>query len=192
MVGYTGGHQFPGGKAGALVTGPGLVHPDMHGYPIRHRFIDRCQGRAPIDGGQPASIAVGENVDRLSCPLLFPDGLDQGRAVPPYSLIGSDILIADPPSLPVGGSKALFRRQRQEHSQHPLHGPAEIDRRWSAGDKLGCDGLQGGGSCTLSQPQTDAVCGCRPDERRPADQHPPYRRHRLLQTFQTNDCKTKG
>ena len=67
--------QLPGGEFGPLVPGPGLVHPDMDGDARIACCVDWGGGAAPVHKGQPAGIAVGEDIDR--CPIFFlADGPD--------------------------------------------------------------------------------------------------------------------
>ena len=58
--------QLPGGQRGALVARAGLVDPDMHRDARPRGLVDRRGGGAPVDGGEPAGVAVGEDVDRLA------------------------------------------------------------------------------------------------------------------------------
>ena len=58
--------KFPGSQLGALVPWPGFIHADVNGYSGLVGSIDRRSGRAVIHKGQPAGIAVGENIDRFT------------------------------------------------------------------------------------------------------------------------------
>ena len=53
-----------GRQAGALVQWPGFIHPDMDIHPLVIGRVDRGGGRAIGDGGQPAGVAVGQDVER--------------------------------------------------------------------------------------------------------------------------------
>ena len=58
--------EFPRGQRSALIARPGLVDPDMNLQAAIMREIDRRRRRAPVDGGEPAGIAMGQDVDRLA------------------------------------------------------------------------------------------------------------------------------
>ena len=58
--------QLPRRQAGALVARPRLVDPDMDRHTLVMRQIDRRGGGADIDGGEPAGIAMGEDVHALA------------------------------------------------------------------------------------------------------------------------------
>ena len=57
--------ELVGGQRGALVAGAGLIDPDMNIEASAVGLVDRRKGRAPVDGGQPTGIAVGEDVEGL-------------------------------------------------------------------------------------------------------------------------------
>jgi hypothetical protein len=61
--------EFPSGKAGALIARPGLVDPHMDRNAFVMRAVDRGEGGAPVDGGEPAGIAMRHNLDRPKPPL---------------------------------------------------------------------------------------------------------------------------
>ena len=50
--------KLPGGQAGTLVAGPGLVNPNVDRDACIVRFVDWCQRRTPIDGREPTGVAV--------------------------------------------------------------------------------------------------------------------------------------
>ena len=51
------------------------------GMPASCAAVDRRGGGAPVDGGEPAGVAVGEDVDRLARPLAWPHARDQPQPV---------------------------------------------------------------------------------------------------------------
>ena len=68
--------EFPTGQRSALITGPGLINPDMYRHASLHRFVDHRQCGAPVDGGQRTGITVREYVQvililRFSLPELL-------------------------------------------------------------------------------------------------------------------------
>ena len=54
--------KFPGRKLCALVAGSGFINPDMDGNACVMRHVNGSGGRAPVNRGQPARIAMGEDV----------------------------------------------------------------------------------------------------------------------------------
>ena len=59
--------EFPGSERRTLIARPGFVHPDMQVDPRVVRRVDWRKGGAPIDGRQPAGVAVGQHVDATPC-----------------------------------------------------------------------------------------------------------------------------
>ena len=55
--------EFPGGEARALVAGTRFIDPDVHRDAGVVRRVDRRRGRAVIDEGEPAGVAMCEHVD---------------------------------------------------------------------------------------------------------------------------------
>src|SRR5439155_10462953 len=84
--------ELPGGQAGPLIAGPRFVNPDMDRDAGIVRLVDRRQCRAPVDGGEPAGVAVGEGVDALAARLEAADLAEAMLADAPADL---DILVAD-------------------------------------------------------------------------------------------------
>src|ERR1700730_3963040 len=82
--------RLPGRERSALVTRTGLVDPDMDLQAAVVRQINRRGGRSPVDRGEPAGIAVREDVDRLIRFLPWGNRLDQAKAVPADRLIDRD------------------------------------------------------------------------------------------------------
>ena len=74
--------EFPGGERSALIARPGLVDPDMNLQAAIMRQIDRRRRGAPIDCGEPAGVAMGQDIDRLAGPLRRRDLFDQRQAMP--------------------------------------------------------------------------------------------------------------
>ena len=63
-------HHLPGGQARALVARPGFVHPHVHGDARVMGRVNRRRGRTVIHEGQPARVAVGQDVDRRTALAL--------------------------------------------------------------------------------------------------------------------------
>ena len=87
--------ELPGGEAGALVARPGLVDPDMDRDAVVMGAIDRRQRGAPIDGREPAGVAMGQDLDRRSVALAPPGLGDQPRAVLADRAVDRDIRFGD-------------------------------------------------------------------------------------------------
>ena len=58
--------KLPGRQTGSLVERPGFIHPDVNIDAFVKGGIDRGGGRAVLDTGQPAGVAVGQDMDGLS------------------------------------------------------------------------------------------------------------------------------
>src|SRR5665809_7787 len=118
--------KLEGGERGALIAGPGLVHPHMHFDAFVMGAVDGGERRSPIDGGEPARIAMGEDVDPFAA-FLLGMGADQPEPVLAYSAVGLDILVADRGGAGESGGDALVARL-VAHGISPLtERPAEID-----------------------------------------------------------------
>ena len=74
--------------------------------------VDGGRGGAPVNGRQPACVAVGENVDRLSRLLARGYALDDVETVAADALVDGDVLIRD-----LGGTRT--RRGASRASSPP-------------------------------------------------------------------------
>ena len=54
--------QFESGEARALIARARLIDPDMDRDSGARRLVNRRQRRAPVDGREPAGVAMGEDV----------------------------------------------------------------------------------------------------------------------------------
>ena len=61
--------QLKRGEARALIARTRLVDPDMDRNALPRGLVDRRERRSPIDGAEPAGVAMGEDVDRSAMPL---------------------------------------------------------------------------------------------------------------------------
>ena len=121
--------ELEGGERGALIARARFVDPDMQRNACVMRHVDRRERGAPIDAGEPAGIAMGEDVER--CRLLF-----RGRFAEDFEAVLADAC---------GRSRHLRRRWRRLRARraarafvarliahriaHALQRPAQIDRR---------------------------------------------------------------
>ena len=55
--------EFPGGESSALIAGAGFIGPDMDGDAGGVGGVDGGGGGAVVNEGEPAGVAVGEDVD---------------------------------------------------------------------------------------------------------------------------------
>ena len=62
--------QFESRERGALVARPSLVDEDMDLESRGLRLVDRRRRRAPVDGGQPAGVAMGEDAHGAAAALV--------------------------------------------------------------------------------------------------------------------------
>ena len=87
--------EFPGGQAGALVARPGLVDPDMDRDAVVMGAVDRRERGAPIDRGEPAGIAMRQDLDPAGRALAPPRLGDQRGAVLADRAVDRDIRLGD-------------------------------------------------------------------------------------------------
>ena len=103
--------QFPGGQAGALVARSGLIDPDMNRNALVVGDVDRRKSGAPIDGRQPAGVAMGQQIDLCAAILSFPDFGNQPGAMGTDGAAGGDVVVANLGGAQVGRREALSARQ---------------------------------------------------------------------------------
>src|SRR5258707_733398 len=121
--------ELPGGQAGALVARPRLVDPDMNGNPVVMRAEHGGERGAPIDSGEPAGIAMSQDIDRRGAVLALPGGADEGAAMRTDRLIDRDILLANLGGAAIRRCDALGGRYRTQTILHVIERPSQIDRR---------------------------------------------------------------
>ncbi len=141
----------------------------MHRHTGIVRGVDRRQGGAPIDGGQPAGVAVGHHVQRLAVgddqvfPELQPMLADGG--------VLGHIFIGNRPGFLPRSLVAGFRRQRLQYVFHARQGPVQIDcRRARRPQKRRCFGQAPIGSLEF-QRNRQPVGGGGADQRGTAHLH---------------------
>src|SRR5690242_784035 len=100
--------ELPRRQAGTLVARPRFVDPDMDRQAGLVRLVDRRKRGAPIDGGEPAGIAMGEGVEALAVARL--ERTDQRQAILADAPADLHILVADLGGPLVGGVAAAARR----------------------------------------------------------------------------------
>jgi hypothetical protein len=184
--------QFPGGEGGALVARTRLINPYMHGDAPIVGQVDRRQGGAPVDGGEPAGVAVGEDVDRPAAAALRPESVDECEAMLADGPIHRNIFIADRCRKLVGRLDPLIFGQSPDGIAHALQRPAEVDGGWSRlrefllrRDHRGVRGI-------VAQGQAQPVrCG-RADERRAAHDHRSDRHRRFIDGGESRDGEFVG
>ena len=108
--------ELPCRERGSLIARAGLVDPHMDGVAAVMCQIDRRGGRAPIDGCQPAGVAMGQYVDALTRLFRCNNRLDQGEAVLADAPVDGNVLFGNLGGADVGGRGSLRRRrQRPQH-----------------------------------------------------------------------------
>ncbi len=88
--------------------------------------VDGRERRAPIDGREPAGIAVGQDVDPFAA-FLLGMRLDQPEAMLADLAIGLDVLLADLGGAGVGCGDAPVARLIAHGLLHLIERPAKID-----------------------------------------------------------------
>ncbi len=118
--------EFIGRQGRALVAGPRLVDPDMDRDAGVVRDIDRGQRRTPVDGGKPARIAVGQDVDRMTGRFSRRDRADQRQAVLADGAAERHVLVADQRRLGIGGLRARPGLQPRQPAAHARQRPVQV------------------------------------------------------------------
>ncbi len=158
------------------------------------RLVDGRQRRAPIDGGQPAGIAMGQDIEasRPGGAAFFPQVGEQGGAVAADRFAQVGILVGQARGFFIGGGGALAFRQRQQQTQHVVDAPAQIDRgRTRRHQQRG--GLPQGVVARLSLGcQRHAVSGGDADQRGAAHPHVLDGARRVLDGFQGHHMQMMG
>ena len=76
-VRYTVPAKLEGRERGALIARARFIDPNVDFDAFVVRLIDRrCRG-APVDAGDPAGVAMRQDIDRYAGLLFGRDGLDQ-------------------------------------------------------------------------------------------------------------------
>ena len=160
--------EFPGGEASALVARPRLVDPDMDRQPGIVRGVDRRQRRAPVDGGQPAGVAVGQHLQALAARLQAADFRQAMLADAPADL---DVFVADLGGAPVGRLAPPGRRQRSQQGTQVVERPAQVHRRRPGLQQHPVGARQHGIGRVGRHGERHAVGGGGADQRRAAHDH---------------------
>ena len=135
------------------------------------RHVDRRQRRAPIDAGEPAGIAMGEDVERLRPFFFAAASLQNLEAVLADGAAHLDILVRDLRGLRPGDRGALLARMVAQHVAHALQRPAQIDRgRPRLGEHV-VRAVERLVRRILAHRERDAVSRRRADQRRAAHDH---------------------
>ena len=124
--------EFPRGERRALVARPRFIDPDMDGQPGIVGHENRRERRAPIDAGEPAGVAMGEDVELAHAWRGFfrQNFAENFEAVTADGFVDRDILVAQ-----LGGAFARRRSRRfsggklRDRGLHLVERPVQIDRR---------------------------------------------------------------
>src|SRR5208283_1890334 len=106
---------------------------DVDRYPLLHREVDRRGRCAVVDGGEPAGVAMSEDVDRLSGRLFLGDLANNGEPVPADGAVDGDVFGGDLGRLRIAQGGARRRLERAEAVAHGVERPAQVDRRRPGG-----------------------------------------------------------
>ena len=131
MVRNAMGVHLPACQQGALIARAGLINPDMDRYARLNRVIHRRGRRAPIHRGQPARVAMGQDIHRL--PRRFPGGnpADDLQPVHPDHPVALHVLITNLHGAGMGGTGSPGLGQRAQQIAHFVKRPAQVDRGWA-------------------------------------------------------------
>ena len=172
-VGHAVVEQFPRGKAGALVARSGLVDPDVDRQAGVVGEIDRRGGGAPVDGGEPAGVAMGEDVERPAGGLVRGEGAEQRQPGLADAAVDRDILIAKGGGEVARPRSAGSRRQRLQVRAGAVERPAEVDGGRPGREQRGVRPVQSRVGRIGAQSEPETVGGRRADERSAAHEHGP-------------------
>ncbi len=163
--------ELEGGERSALVARPGLVDPDVERDALLVGEVDRRGGRAQVDGGEPAGVAMGEHVDGGPQWLAGGDALDQGEAVAADAVIDRDVLLADFGGARVG-RRDPFAARPVAHRRHDLvERPFQVDRGRARRHQKAIRELKRLVGGIILQRKAHSVRRDRPDQRRAAGLH---------------------
>src|SRR5262249_41282782 len=149
--------------------------------------VDWRQRGTPVDGGEPAGIAVRKNIDPGARTLALPGLRDQVYPVVADSAVCRDISLGDLTAPRQSYGKPMVFRHIDQRPPHLCERPTQIDcGRARLGEhryrriKPGMGGICGA-------PESDAVSGGGTDQRRSANLHRTDRMSRILDCLQPKD-----
>ena len=87
--------KLPGGELGALVARPRFIDIDMNRNAFFAGQIDRRRRGAVIHGGEPAGIAMGEDIHRLARLLARGNLLDDCKAMLADGAVEQHVFLGD-------------------------------------------------------------------------------------------------
>jgi hypothetical protein len=99
------------------------------------RLIDRRGGGAPVDGGEPAGVAMGQHIHALAGLLLRGDLADQRQTMRADGVIDGDVLVAKLCGEAPGGGGAIRFIKRRETGARRIQRPFQVDCGRSRGDQ---------------------------------------------------------
>src|SRR4029079_18641230 len=126
--------ELEGREGGTLIARPRLIDPNMQRDARVMRPVDRRKRRSPIDAGEPARIAMRENVDALAL-LLLGMGLDDAKPMFADQPASLDIGVADLGCLRVSRDAAALARLVAQGGAHLVERPTQIDCRGTCGEQ---------------------------------------------------------
>ena len=135
--------EFEGGERGALIARPRLVDIDMHRHAAVMGEIDRRRRGAPIDGREPAGVAMGQHVDRASACARCAASISV-KPASPMAQVELDVLLADFVGARERRLAARRRRQRRDDRAHVVERVAQVDGGRAAGVERAIGGVQRG------------------------------------------------
>ena len=181
--------QLPRGECRTLVARTGLVHPDVQVEPGIMSGVDRRQRGAPIDGREPAGVAMREDVEALA--VL--GGLMQDRgAMLADGAVLRHILIGDGGGFDIGCGCAVRRARVAQPGQHAVQRPAQVDGGGPGGGEGECGLLHRVRARVGAERQRQAMRGGGTDQRRAADLHGADGLSDLIQGGEVQDVEGPG
>ena len=170
-VGYAVIEQLPSGEAGALVTRPSFIDPDMDRDAGVMCGVQRSGCGADVDGGEPAGVAMCEHVDACAGRLACGDGPDEWQAGDRDTAVEGDVFIAQVDGELARRGRACAGGEGGDVGAHAVQRPAQIDGGRAGGEEGGVGVGEGGVRRIRAECEPQAPRRGGTDQRGPAHQH---------------------
>ena len=184
--------ELPGGELGALVARPRFIDIDMNRNAFFAGKIDRRRRGSVIHGGEPAGIAMGEDIHRLAWLLARGDLLDDREAMLADGAVEQHVFLGDGRGPAIGCFLSSGFRQAAQEAAHVIQGPFQIDGG-GAGYVQGFPSLVEGSIAGIARHgNRHAIGSGNADERCAPDPHVADGGGDIIHGFQGDNAKLVG